>query len=361
MDGTKKRKTLLIVAGSVLALIVAVVLFLVIVNVFYPLEAAKEAETVYITRGQAAITSIEFKNKSGSPRDLKLKYGEGQTLEKTIPAKSREAVALDFGAASQDTDAVVKYGFMDTKKVNVRIVAVESHQIGFTAANIKIKDENGTDLTHKKYCDPNKKVLFEVTASNRSGKDFKKEYEMKIGDQVVQTRTADWKAPNNNSAVMTFEHVFDKQGFYKIVIGTVSINFICSTNDKPPANNKMLLHKLSGGRGVLKIENKYNHPVIVTLCREDSPDKALNKVYIRAKSSASIRGIKDGAYIIYMKGGIGYSKMARDILEPTVAYKSVKAMKFTTTSTTYSIWTVKIGVKGGNMGIVPIDDNNIPN
>jgi hypothetical protein len=169
-----------------------------------------------------------------------------------------------------------------------------------------------------------------------------------------------WKEDRLSAAPLTYEYTFTKQGYYKVEIGNTKINFICSTNDKPPASGKVLKKKVSGGMGRLNIENKYDFPVIVTLCKSSASSKALNRIYIDKKKSATMSGIKDGSYILYIKGGTGYSKMAKDILDTSTAYKSSSPIKFATTSSTYSIWSIKLGVKGKSAGISPVDDNEVP-
>lgn len=71
-------------------------------------------------------------------------------------------------------------------------------------------------------------------------------------------------------------------------------------------------------------------------------------------------GIEAGSYIIYVKVGKGYSKAMKDILETKYAYKTTSRMRFVSTSSSYSVWTVKMGITGGNAGYTSVDDSSIP-
>lgn len=357
----KGAKIALIAIGVV---ILAVLLTFLIGILTYSFTAEKQEDTIYIFKDADAKTEIDFTNKSGSSKELTLSYDDDGTkreINQSIAGKKTTPVKITFDNVTGDKTYTLKYGFLNLKKVTVNVVAVEPYQIHMSNASIKISTED-SDITKKKYCSPNKKVTFTATISNSSKKAFEKDYEFKVNDKRIDTQTAKWEASDStsNTATVKFTYTFEKQGYYKINIGNVKLNFICSTNDTPPENGAFLKKKVSGGSGQLKIENKYSFPVIVTLCKDTATTKALNRVYMKAKSTTTMSGIKDGSYIVYVKGGKGYSKMAKDILEPQAAYKSNSPMKFTTTSTTYSIWTLTLNVKGGNTNINAIDDNSIP-
>lgn len=248
---------------------------------------------------------------------------------------------------------------MNMKKVDIKIIAIPKSQITINSNGVKIKAEN-KDITSKKYYAPNKEITFTATIYNGSGKDFERNFDFKINDKIVETKKAVWYDDGPKSTELTFKYKFTKQGFYKVKIGDTNINYICSTNDKAPSNGTILKQKVSGGMGVLELTNNYNYDIIVTLAYHSSPQKAQNRIYIKAKKKATMNGLKDGTHIIYIKGGTGYSKMAKDILETKSSYKSDSKIKFRTTSSTYTIWKIRLGVYGGNMNISPVDDNSLP-
>lgn len=353
-------KWIRLISGSLIFTAAAVLSFFIIGSIFDPFQAEKEQERIYLVSGETARTSIKFYNTSGTSKKIQLSFGKNNAIEKTIPGNSSKQIPLDFGSISEDTDITVKYGFLKRSSVQIHVTAVRSHEIGVQSADIRITDEDGTDLTQKKYCPPNKKIVFQAACTNSSGKDFEREYQMRVSDGTVQTKKVKWHDSNRHLAILKFDHTFKKQGYYKVRIGNSDISITCAANDPPPSNGSFLLRRVSAGRGQMKIENHYNYPVIVTLCKKSSPDKAQNRIYLKKKSSASMPGIEDGTYIIYIKAGSGYNRMLKDILDPSVAYKFTLSMKFTTTRTKYSIWRIKLGTQGGNARTVPIDKNNIP-
>ncbi|NLD19164.1 MAG: hypothetical protein GX663_02815 [Clostridiales bacterium] len=353
-----KRKYIVIAFVS-FAVLVIVAFVCIISNLLFPVKAEQNQASIFIISGESAKTEMNFINSSGTDKELVLDYGQGEIIKKNIPADGNKKIELNFGRAQADTSIEVKYGFLGLKKIQTQIIVVEPAQLSFSA--IRIRDKSGTDITQKKYCEPNSKVIFEAEIRNNSKKAFEREYQLVINKKVMTTKVAKWTESGDVSVTLAFKHDFKEQGLYEIKIGNSKINFICSTNDTPPANGTVLLNNNSGGKGVLKINSKYNNDIIVTLAQTSSLDKAEKRIFLKANGSATISGVKDGTYVIYVKGGKGYSNVAKDILEPTSAYKSTDSMKFESTASTYSIWTLDLGVQGGNTGITSIDNNSIPN
>ncbi|MEU8322042.1 hypothetical protein AB0C33_27120 [Nonomuraea sp. NPDC048881] len=71
-----------------------------------------------------------------------------------------------------------------------------------------------------------------------------------------------------------------------------------------PANGRIVYDRLSGGRGVLKIKNGTSKDGVVTIVKGRT--KAIS-VYVRARSTARIRDVRDGTYRIFFTTGYRFS------------------------------------------------------
>lgn len=76
-----------------------------------------------------------------------------------------------------------------------------------------------------------------------------------------------------------------------------------SATSRPP-NGTILYAGIRGGLGILMIKNGPSQDGVVTLVRGQS--KAIS-VYVRARSSTTVRNIKDGTYTIYYTTGSPFS------------------------------------------------------
>ena len=349
-SGTGKKIIL-----ALLALIVVCGAGFAIGNFTYPFKVKEDTATTYVLAGEEAKATFTVSSKAKDDKEFKVAFANYSIKPTIIKGNGEEEVTFNFGKVEEDTSITGKYGFMNMKKLNVDVVVVDKADLKIQSSDVKIF-EGKNDLTSKKYVEPNKEVTFNVVARNSSGKNFERDYDLLINGKSVAKQKAIWDS--GPTANMTFKHTFTKQGYYTIQIGDTKIAFICSTKDKAPANGT-LLKSTSGGSGVLEIKNNYSYDVIVTLAKKGSKN-ADARLYIQSKKSATVYGIKDGTYVLYVKGGSGYSNMAKDILETKTSYKSTTDMKFKTTGSSYTIWTITLNIVGGNMGSDPVDDGNIP-
>ncbi|MEV0614435.1 hypothetical protein AB0I81_14000 [Nonomuraea sp. NPDC050404] len=125
-----------------------------------------------------------------------------------------------------------------------------------------------------------------------------------------------------------------------------------------PRNGRILYDRISGGLGQLKIKNGTSRDGVVALVKGGK--KAIS-IYVRAKSSATIRDVRDGTYRIYFttgsRFGVSKGRFARD-----AAYQRFNdRLKFRTTSRSSTIWTLTLNpVKGGKARTTSVNPKDFP-
>ncbi|MFI7706385.1 hypothetical protein [Nonomuraea sp. NPDC049480] len=125
-----------------------------------------------------------------------------------------------------------------------------------------------------------------------------------------------------------------------------------------PSNGKILYDRYSGGRGVLKIKNGTSKDGVVTLVKGKT--KAIS-LYVRAKSTASVKDVRDGTYRIYFTTGYRFSTSKGRFTKSAVYQRFDDRLRYRTTATSYSIWTLTLHtVRGGKARTSAIDPKDFP-
>ncbi|MFI9593333.1 hypothetical protein [Nonomuraea sp. NPDC052265] len=125
-----------------------------------------------------------------------------------------------------------------------------------------------------------------------------------------------------------------------------------------PSNGRIVYDRLSGGRGVLKIKNGTSKDGVVTIVKGRT--KAVS-IYVRARSTARIRDVRDGTYRIYFTTGYRFSTSKGRFTRAASYQKFNDRLRFRTTSTQYTIWTLTLNpIRGGNARTSPVNPKDFP-
>jgi hypothetical protein len=123
-----------------------------------------------------------------------------------------------------------------------------------------------------------------------------------------------------------------------------------------PSNGKILYSRYSRGQGTLKVKNGNRTDAVITLVRGRS--KALS-VYVRARSTATVRVVRDGTYTIFYTSGYRFSTSTGRFTRNPSYQRFDDRLRFVTTSTSSTIWTLTLTpTRGGNArtrGVSPGD------
>lgn len=121
-----------------------------------------------------------------------------------------------------------------------------------------------------------------------------------------------------------------------------------------PANGTVLVNKLRGGDGRLTVENGNDRDAFIALVRPTNQSKSPLAFYVRAGDAYTMKGIKDGSYLVLYSLGHEWDRFSHRFTADADYGRFSDALPFTTTRTTYSVWTLTLHtVLGGN---APTDD-----
>ncbi|MEW6225627.1 MAG: CARDB domain-containing protein [Chloroflexota bacterium] len=163
---------------------------------------------------------------------------------------------------------------------------------------------------------------------------------------------------------LTFSVKAPGAGNHTIAAGGIETRLVVWRIERP-ANGKVLINKLGGGMGRLKITNGGDRDGVVILAKTSAPKKSLLAVYVRAGKSTTIRGIRDGTYVVYFTLGRRWDAYSRRFTADQEKRRFIDPIRFKTTrisgGTRYTIWTISLeAVPGGNAPTDPIGDPDFP-
>ncbi|MFI7612248.1 hypothetical protein ACIBP6_13605 [Nonomuraea terrae] len=125
-----------------------------------------------------------------------------------------------------------------------------------------------------------------------------------------------------------------------------------------PANGRIIYDRYSGGLGRLTIKNGTAKDGVVTLVRGKT--KAIS-IYVRARSTASIKDVRDGTYRIYFTTGYRFSTSKGRFTRSAVYQRFDRRLTYVTTATAARVWTLTLNVvRGGNATTSPINPKDFP-
>jgi hypothetical protein len=144
----------------------------------------------------------------------------------------------------------------------------------------------------------------------------------------VETKQA--TVPGGATDTVTFTLKAPKGARHTLAVGEVTTKLTVWKITRPP-NGKVLTNRISGGRGQLKIENGNDRDAIFVLARKSSPTKTVLATYVRAGKSATVKGIRDGTYVVYFSLGRRWDSYSRRFTSERDPSRFDDPIKFKTT------------------------------
>ena len=118
----------------------------------------------------------------------------------------------------------------------------------------------------------------------------------------------------------------------------------------------------SGGSGHLKVKNGADDTTISLVPAKGKKPKPVLTIYVRGGGTFTAKGIRDGTYRIYTASGEDWNTAKKGFTRDCAFSKFDDTFKFTTTSSSASIWTITLTpVIGGNASTSDVDPNDFPN
>ena len=128
------------------------------------------------------------------------------------------------------------------------------------------------------------------------------------------------------------------------------------------ANGTFLKKDNRGGSGMFKLENKSHTDTVVSLAPSGGK-AALFVLYVRAGSTSTASGIKNGSYDIYLSGGVDWEPAIGAFTRNCTFEKFTDPIQYKATATRYQQWTFTLGGGGGegnDAGSAEIDPADLP-
>lgn len=115
-----------------------------------------------------------------------------------------------------------------------------------------------------------------------------------------------------------------------------------------------------GGSGQLKIDNGGRPDMVVSLVKNGAK-KPVTTVYLRGKGKHTVRGVRDGTYQVFLASGVDWDGKTRRFTRNCGFSKFDDTLKFTTTSSQYTIWSITLtAVPGGNAQTSDVNPDAFP-
>jgi hypothetical protein len=127
------------------------------------------------------------------------------------------------------------------------------------------------------------------------------------------------------------------------------------------ANGTYVKKGTRNGMGQLKIDNKNGTVDTLVTVTPAGAKAASFSVYLRAGSSFTVTGIKDNTYDIYLASGMDWDPAGPGFSRECGFNKFDESSKFTTTSRTYTVWSITLSMSsGGNASASEVDPDTFP-
>lgn len=205
-------------------------------------------------------------------------------------------------------------------------------------------------------------LVAEVAVANRGGATGSLKVKVAIDDETAGS--AEVTVAGGETATVEVPLDVPKAGKHTVSAGDVEEKLVVWDITRPK-NGKVMTNKIKGGRGKLTIENGNDTDAVLVLAKKSSPKKAVLVVYVRAGKDATVKGIKDGTYIVYYRLGERWDAKSKAFtvggeprrFEDTIKFKTTR----TSTMITWDVWTLTLNtVLGGNAPTEGVDPGDFP-
>ncbi len=295
--------------------------------------------------GESVKVTATIKNMGELPGEysgeLTLDGGKLEVLKTTVEAGQEQVLEAEFTMEERGNHTFALEG--ENKAVTV-----------IAPANVEV---TGLKLS-KTYPKPKEAITATVTVENDGDMPGKYKVVLNINGKAAQEKEVTVEANSTQSVVFRVSQA--KAGRYTVAVGgfSESMRVVVITR---PANGALLVKKVNSGYGRLTLKNGYSDSdAIFILASTSSPKVPLLTVYVRAGATTPKIKVKDGTYLVYYSIGGSYDSASKKFISEPKYGRFEDSIKFTTTRTTYSVWTVSIGVSGGNAGSIGLGEDDFP-
>jgi uncharacterized protein YfaS (alpha-2-macroglobulin family) len=276
-------------------------------------------------------------------------------------------LTVDGAVAAQET-VDLEAGQSETVRFSLVAGEAGDHpvRLGNASATLRVLGPAAFELTSL-VVEPNPaetgdRLEIVVGVTNSGGLTGTHAVRLSIDGKAVGTKEA--TLAGGEHTALTFSVKSPAAGRHTVTAGDIETALVVWRIERP-ANGKILVNKLGGGMGRFKITNGGDRDGVVILAKTSAPRKSLLAVYVRAGKSTTIRGIRDGTYIVYFTLGRRWDAYSRRFTSDQEKRRFIDPIRFKTTrvsgGTRYTIWSISLeAVPGGNAPTDPIDEGEFP-
>jgi hypothetical protein len=337
----------------------------------YDVRLGGEVANLHVT--EAATAAFDVGNLAIEPAGAEIAPGDQVVVTASVlntgeVAGTFEAELTVDGAVAARTIVDLTVGESETVRFALVAGAPGDHavRLGDARATLRVLGPAAFELTSL-VVDPNPaetgdRLEVVVGVTNTGGLTGTHAVRLLIDDKTAAT--SEVTLAGGGRTTVAFSVKSPGAGRHTVAAGDLETRLVVWRIERP-ANGKILVNKLGGGMGRLTIKNGGDRDGFVVLAKTSAPRKTLLGVYLRAGKSTTIRGIKDGTYIVYYSLGRRWDGYSRSFTVDAERRRFEDPIRFKTTRVSggikYTIWTISLeAVPGGNAPTDPIDESEFP-
>lgn len=331
-------------------------------------EAVANLHVTDVARASFVVSGLAIE-----PSGAEIQPGDEVTVSATVRNAGRAAGTFDASLTvdgSVEGQDALELAAGESRDVRFALVAGEAGdhalRLGDATATLRVLGPASFELTSL-VVDPNPaetgdRLRVVVGVTNEGGLAGTHAVRLSIDGRTTATKEA--TLAGGEQTTVAFSVKSPAAGRHTVAAGDLETQLVVWRIERP-ANGKVLVNKLKGGMGRLTIDNDGDRDGYVVLAKTAAPRRTLLAVYVRAGRSATVRGIRDGNYIVYFRLGKRWDAHSRSFTVEQEARRFENPVRFKTTrisgGTRYTIWTISlVAVVGGNAPTDFIDEGQFP-
>jgi len=126
-------------------------------------------------------------------------------------------------------------------------------------------------------------------------------------------------------------------------------------------DNRTVIRRPTGGLGELTIDNHGGDDTVMSVVRQGGARTPVLVVYVRGGGKATVNGIRDGTYRVFMTGGRDWDPALHVFTRDCTFERFDDTISYTTTANTYTTHTYTLRpLTGGNASTSNVDPDSFP-
>ncbi len=293
-------------------------------------------EEIVVTAGVENVSSVQIPygvtlfvdGAEAETRELNLESGSQELLEFDLTGKygtGEYTLALGIGPEkSVDEHLTHAMRILKPAEFVIRAFSLSSEVINL-----------GDDLEAK------------ITVANVGEVEGDYTVEIEQNDEIIKSEDVTLDGGDEEELVLSL--TVNNPGSHNFSVGDNNRDLTVYQIERP-GNGTILVNRISGGRGHMRVNNNHSGDLVMVLSRPDEPQTPSLAVYVRGESSTTVTGIRDGNYITYYSFGEDWDSHSKRFTRNASHGKYEDQSTFTTSHYTdrvdYTIWTFDFGVIG---------------